>query len=133
MLRRDLRSGGEAHSSKLGARYRTRAFSHPVAVGEPVLRNRRNGVLHVSVRVSYVIESGVVGVPAAVVVIVDGGAVDHRVGIVHPTEIAGADAVSREIGLTRSQGEPPDRRRGIAGREAHAKSRAASVSPNPAH
>jgi hypothetical protein len=30
---------------------------------------------------------GVVGVPAVVVIVIDGGAVDHRVGIVHPSEI----------------------------------------------
>jgi hypothetical protein len=88
-----------------------------MAVGEPVLRNRHNGVRHALVRISYVGDGGVVGVPAAVVIVVDGGVVDHRVGVVHPAEITGADVVSREVGLTWSQGEPPYRS-GIAEGEA---------------
>jgi hypothetical protein len=110
-LRRNLRSGGESRISELGTRYGTRTFRNTMAVGKPVLRNRRNGVLHVSVRVIYVVNCRVVRVNVVVVIVVDGGVVDYRVGSINPTEVAGTNSVRGDIRLSRSQWEPAHSRR----------------------
>jgi hypothetical protein len=56
-----------------------------------------------------VVKSAAIGVPAVAVIGIDGGTVDYRIGVVHPAEIAGADIVSRKVGLAWSQGKPPYR------------------------
>ena len=109
-LRRDRRSGEDLDRSKLSSRYRSRILSHPAASGEGVLRNRRDAVLNIPVHVLDVGNRRVIGIPAVVVIVVDGGVIDHRVGVVHPRKITLARLVRREIRLARTQGEPSYRR-----------------------
>ena len=129
-LRRDRRSAEDLGRSKLSSRYRPRILSHPAASGEVVLRNRRDAVLNIPVHVLDVGNRRVIGIPAVVVIVVDGGVIDHRVGVVHPREITLARLVRREIWLTRAQGEP-SYGRGSADGKAQAETRAPS--PPPIH
>jgi hypothetical protein len=103
-LRRNRRSSKDLDRTKLSRRNRTRILRHAPASRESVLRNCRDSILDVAVYVLNIRDRRVVS--AGVVVVVDGGIVDHRIGIVHPREIAAARLVGREIRLTRTQGEP---------------------------
>ena len=111
----------------MGSRHGTRTLGHRTAVGECTLGNRHHCVPNGLIDVLHA-SDGVVGVSAVVVIVVDGGVVDHRIGIVYPSEIAGAYSVGRDIGLTRSQGEPPYGC-GIPRGEAHAEAGPASANP----
>ena len=130
-LRRDRRSAEDLDRSQLSSRYRPRILSHPAASGEGVLRNRRDAVLNIPVHVLDV-GNRRVGIPAGVVIVVDGGVIDHRVGVVHPREITLAHLVRRKIRLARTQGEPSYGRSSADGK-AQAETRAASPSANPRH
>ena len=131
-LRRDRRSAEDLGRSKLSSRYRSRILSHPAASGEGVLRNRRDAVLNIPVHVLDVGNRRVIGIPAVVVIVVYGGVIDHRVGVVHPRKITLAHLVRREIRLTRTQGEPSYCRSSADGK-AQAETRAPSPSANPRH
>ena len=90
-LRRNGRSAKDLDRSKLSRRYRPRILRHPAASGEVILRNGGHPVRNVPVRILDVRNRRVV--PAGVVIVVDGGVIDHRVGIVHPREITPARLV----------------------------------------
>jgi len=103
-LRRDRRSSENLDRTELSGRYGPRILRNPAASGEVLLWNRRDGILNVPVGVLDVGDRRVV--PAGVVIVVDGGVIDHGVGVVHPREITPARLVGREIRLARTQGEP---------------------------
>ena len=116
----------------MSSRYRSRILIHPAASGEGVLRNGRNAVLNIPVHVLDVGNRRVIGIPAVVVIVVDGGVIEHRVGVVHPRKVTLARLVRREIRLTRTQREPSYRRSRADGK-AQAETGAASSSANPRH
>jgi hypothetical protein len=70
------------------------------------LGNRNHGVPHVLVHVLDV-SDGVIGIPAVVVIVVDRGVINRRVGVVHAIEIAAAGVITRDVGVARAQWKPP--------------------------
>jgi hypothetical protein len=52
------------------------------------------------------IGDGVVGVPADVVITVDGGVINRRVGVVHAIEITLAGVITRHVRIARTQWKP---------------------------
>jgi hypothetical protein len=73
---------------------------------------------------------GVIGVPAVVVIVVDGGVIDRRVRVVHPIEIASARVITRNVRIARPKWKPTYRR-GIPEGEAHAEATTASATADP--
>ncbi len=71
------------------------------------------------------------GIPS-VVIVIDGGAIDYRVGGVHPRKVTLTRLVRRIIRLTRAQGKPSNCRC-RANREAQVETGAPSPSTNPRH
>jgi hypothetical protein len=128
LLWRNRRRRREMGRGNLRSRHRSRILGHLAAAGERVLWNRSHSVPNVLVHVLH-IGDGVIGVPAVVVIVVDSCVIDRRVGIVHASEITLAAAITREVRIARSKGEPPYGC-GIPGGEAHAEARPAA---DPSH
>ena len=127
-LGRNGRSGDHLDRSQLSSRYRARVLIYPAPASESVLRNRRDAVLDPLVHVG---NRRIIGIPA-VVIVVNGGVVDHRVGVVHPRKVTLAHLVRRKIRFTRTQGEPAYCRSSADGKT-QAETGAASSSADPPH
>lgn len=119
------------HRSELRRRHPTRLLRHPASTGECVLGNRCDAILDSLVHISDVGNRPVIRIPAVVIVVND-GVVDHRVGIVYPRKITLAHLVRREVWLTRPQREPAYCGCGT-NRKTHAEARPASSSAYPTH